>query len=177
MMAALSLPMGLLAAALLLAGAAAQVPLPASMSSGSGVRQLGAELAFTVSSGDSEDLQAAVARYRSLIYAHGAPTSSRSSSHDAAASPLTTVEIAIKQIVKAMELGTDESYSLSVPAAGAVSIEANTTIGAYRALETLSQLVEFDFDAGSYAIGGIPRIIADRPRFAWRGLMIDTSRQ
>jgi N-acetyl-beta-hexosaminidase len=150
------------------------VPLPASASSGASTRPLAAALRFTVSGGHgSADLQAAIGRYRALIYAHGPPPSSDGES----AVAITTVDIAVKQAVRAMELRTDESYSLRVPATGSVTIAANTTVGAYRALETLSQLVEYDFDhGGSYSIRGAPWTIDDRPRFPWRGLMIDTSR-
>jgi hexosaminidase len=45
-----------------------------------------------------------------------------------------------------------------------------------RALETFSQLVAFDFDAGIYSIRQTPISVQDAPRFPHRGLMIDTSR-
>ena len=48
--------------------------------------------------------------------------------------------------------------------------------GALRALETFSQLVTFDFDRGAYVVPGVPWRIHDAPRFAHRGLMIDTAR-
>ena len=62
-------------------------------------------------------------------------------------------------------------------AAAVALIEAETIFGAYHALETFSQLVRFDFDAGAYTITGrVPLAIRDRPRFGWRELMLDTSR-
>ncbi len=45
-----------------------------------------------------------------------------------------------------------------------------------RGLETLSQLVQFDFDQGIYSIRNAPWTITDQPRFAHRGLMLDSSR-
>lgn len=66
----------------------------------------------------------------------------------------------------------DESYSLDVGAGGCV-LRAATDIGALRGLSTLVQLV------GGGAAGGwsLPLVsIHDRPRFAWRGLMIDVAR-
>ena len=65
----------------------------------------------------------------------------------------------------------DESYVLEVRPSGA-TLEAPTTVGALRGLETVLQLVEAD-SAGWW----IPAVrIADRPRFAWRGLLIDVGR-
>jgi len=71
----------------------------------------------------------------------------------------------------AVSIGVDESYQLKVTDRQAV-IEAGTTIGAIRALETMLQLETADTN-GFY----FPLVtITDHPRFAWRGLMIDVSR-
>lgn len=66
-----------------------------------------------------------------------------------------------------IELGMDESYHLSV-GKQQITIDANTTVGAIRALETLLQLIASD-DNGYY-FNGIN--IKDEPRFSWRGLLI-----
>jgi len=74
---------------------------------------------------------------------------------------------------------TDESYTLEIPAGSAATATATakTVYGALRALETFSQLVSFDFDSNSYVLtGGVPYSIEDAPRFAHRGLMVDTAR-
>jgi hexosaminidase len=68
-------------------------------------------------------------------------------------------------------LGEDESYALDVSADGA-RIHAATVDGAMHGLETLSQLVAPA--AIGFALPGIH--IEDRPRFPWRGLMLDVSR-
>ncbi len=69
------------------------------------------------------------------------------------------------------KLGDDESYSLVITSQGA-TLKANTVAGVLRGLETLLQLVTGD-PAGYF----LPAVsIQDRPRFAWRGLMIDVSR-
>jgi len=65
-------------------------------------------------------------------------------------------------------LDTDESYHLTV-AAPRIQISAPTVFGAIYALESLSQLVE-----SGTTIDGTS--IADKPRFAFRAIMIDTSR-
>jgi hexosaminidase len=68
-------------------------------------------------------------------------------------------------------INEDESYSVVVTASGA-EIDAATDVGAMRGLETLAQLVQ---PAPSGYI--IPAVtIHDRPRFRWRGLMIDCGR-
>jgi hexosaminidase len=65
----------------------------------------------------------------------------------------------------------DESYALEVTDKQAV-LKAPTTVGALRGLETFLQLVEGDRE-GFY----VPAVsIKDRPRFPWRGLLIDVAR-
>jgi hexosaminidase len=69
---------------------------------------------------------------------------------------------------------------LTVPAgAGAenvATLTANTTWGALRGLETLSQLVEWRDETGFYELRMAPWSIVDRPRFPYRGALIDTAR-
>ena len=69
------------------------------------------------------------------------------------------------------KLGDDESYALEISDRQA-KITAPTTVGAMRGLETFLQLLEGDKD-GFY----FPAVsINDKPRFVWRGLMIDSAR-
>ena len=69
------------------------------------------------------------------------------------------------------KLGEDESYSLEITPQHAM-LKANTNTGAQRGMETVLQLVSADQN-GYY----FPALnIQDKPRFAWRGLMIDVSR-
>jgi hexosaminidase len=68
-------------------------------------------------------------------------------------------------------LGEDESHRLEVTAKGA-RLTARTSLGALRGLETFLQLARRD---GSGIV--VPAVtIEDRPRFAWRGLLIDACR-
>ncbi len=69
------------------------------------------------------------------------------------------------------ELNVDESYSLTVTPER-VAIEAPTDIGVLRGLETLLQLLSTD--AGGYSFPCVE--IQDKPRFVWRGLLIDAGR-
>ncbi len=69
------------------------------------------------------------------------------------------------------KLGDDEAYNLEINEKQA-KLTAATTVGAMRGLETLLQLLERDKD-GLY----FPAVsINDKPRFNWRGLMIDSAR-
>ena len=69
------------------------------------------------------------------------------------------------------KLGDDESYHLRINGSGA-RLKANTGYGAMRGLETLLQLLNRD-KSGFY----FPAVtIKDKPRFPWRGLLIDVAR-
>jgi hexosaminidase len=68
-------------------------------------------------------------------------------------------------------LEEDESYSLEVSPQQA-ALRAQTTVGVIRGLETFLQLLDGDRDG--YFIPAVS--IEDRPRFGWRGLMLDVAR-
>ncbi len=69
------------------------------------------------------------------------------------------------------QLGDDESYKLEI-GNNQAKISAPNAVGAMRGLETFLQLLEGD-QSGFY----FPAVsIDDKPRFAWRGLMIDSAR-
>ncbi len=70
-----------------------------------------------------------------------------------------------------MEIGMDESYRIQV-SKNKITLEAVTTIGALRGMQTIIQLLSND-ESGFY----MPLVnIEDAPKFAWRGLMIDVCR-
>lgn len=71
------------------------------------------------------------------------------------------------------EMGIDESYSLKVTEQNIV-LDAATTQGALHGLQTILQLVDKDKDDGKFYLPVVA--INDRPRFKWRGLMIDVAR-
>jgi hexosaminidase len=69
------------------------------------------------------------------------------------------------------KLGDDESYILEISDHQA-RLTASTTVGAMRGIETFLQLLEADNDGFFF-----PAVsIADKPRFPWRGLLIDSGR-
>lgn len=69
------------------------------------------------------------------------------------------------------KLGEDESYSLKVDSSHA-ELHAATTLGAMRGLQTFLQLVTIT--PQGFALPSVT--IEDKPRFPWRGLMIDSGR-
>lgn len=69
-------------------------------------------------------------------------------------------------------LGEDESYTLVITDGQAV-LRAPTTTGALRGLQTVIQLVRQE--GGGFVLPAVT--INDRPRFPWRGLMVDVSRR
>ncbi|HEX8367866.1 MAG TPA: family 20 glycosylhydrolase [Pyrinomonadaceae bacterium] len=69
------------------------------------------------------------------------------------------------------KLGDDESYNLEI-SENQAKLTAPTTVGAMRGLETFLQLLEGDKNGFYFAAVSI----SDRPRFPWRGLMIDSAR-
>ena len=69
------------------------------------------------------------------------------------------------------QLGEDESYHLEVAPTG-VSLTAPNPLGVLHGLQTFLQLVH-STPAG-FAVGAVT--IDDKPRFPWRGLMIDSGR-
>jgi hexosaminidase len=69
------------------------------------------------------------------------------------------------------KLGEDESYELTVTDSAA-TLNAPSTLGAIRGLQTLLQLVQIT--PTGFAAPAV--MIKDQPRFPWRGTLIDVSR-
>ncbi len=143
--------------------AASVIPMPSQMTSGEG--QLIVDSGFNISFDGHQDrlVTAAVDRFLARISRQTAiPMREKRVSlviHYTAAGPAYA------------KLGEDESYQLKVSPSGA-KLTAPTTTGVLRGLETLAQLIQ----AGPQGFA-IPAVtIADKPRFPWRGLMLDVAR-
>ena len=87
----------------------------------------------------------------------------------------TTLTISIDDPSAELNLEADESYILTV-SESTIEITSPTQLGYYHALQTLSQLVEFDYDSEAYSIPNTPLTITDSPRFAHRGILVDSAR-
>jgi hexosaminidase len=70
-----------------------------------------------------------------------------------------------------VDVNMDETYTLKI-FSDAVTLNAQTDIGAIRGLETFLQLL----DAGKEGYFFTNTEIKDQPRFRWRGLMLDVAR-
>lgn len=83
-----------------------------------------------------------------------------------------TIRIIIEQAVDPKPLpDSDESYRLDVTEQG-VTLNAHSRFGAMRGMETLLQLIQNDSQNSA-----IPLVsISDKPRFPWRGVLIDSAR-
>ena len=73
--------------------------------------------------------------------------------------------------MKIQGLEEDESYTLETNSQQAV-LHAHTVVGTIRGLESLVQLLDADRDGFFFPLVHIE----DRPRFPWRGLLLDVSR-
>ena len=145
------------------------MPRPASVTVSSG--QLKLDASFTVATDGPSDarLEHAIVRMQQrirnrtgLVLPLGAAPTGQTA----------TLTVRVKQAGATYpKFGEDESYALQIDANHA-TLQANTTVGALRGMQTLSQLVTGDSN-GYY----LPLVsIHDKPRFGWRGLMIDVGR-
>lgn len=143
------------------------MPLPSQVQVGDG--QLVIDPAFTVSINGTNDprLQRAVDRFLAQLRRQTGMLPL-----DFKIGESGRLAIHADQAAKAVpELGEDESYSLEVTPSGA-KLNAPTTLGVLRGLQTFLQLVENA--SGGFAVPAVT--IHDAPRFGWRGLMIDSGR-
>ena len=149
-------------------------PHPKQFSAGKENISVAAGAAFSVTAAtSSKDLVGAFRRFRENAFPHPTPNASLTSG---AGAGLSGVKVNVVDTSGKLQLETDESYTLSVPASGEATISAKTVFGAMHALETLSQLIVFNFDTQSYGIAHAPWSIDDAPRFHHREVLVDTSR-
>ncbi len=137
-------------------GPLALLPQPAEVHVGSGTFTLGSKAALSC---DAE-----LERERTPL-----ATAIQASTGLDLATARTSATLRLQHVAARSDLG-DEGYALHVTPAG-VTIEAATPAGAFYGVQTLRQLLP------THAPWAIPCVdITDRPRFAWRGFMLDVSR-
>ena len=144
------------------------MPLPASSRPGSG--QFVIDQSFSVSLTGHKDkrVERGIQRFlQQLSRQTGMPFVNKSAESSRGGLTIRT-EHGSKQV---QELGEDESYDLQVTSSGA-QLSAPSPLGVLHGLQTFLQLVKTS--STGFAVPEIA--IQDRPRFAWRGLMIDVAR-
>jgi hexosaminidase len=143
------------------------MPWPARIEQREGFLKLDQLPRFEVKGGD-ERVQYAIAHFRRQLDAE-TKLSSRSSVNNSTA-PLLVIRCDTPG-QKLQALGEDESYSLLVDESK-IELTAGTPLGVLRGVETLLQLIQKD--KHDWIIPAVR--VEDRPRFPWRGLMVDVSR-
>jgi hexosaminidase len=145
------------------------MPMPAQISVGEGKLVLDAGFRVALTGYQEPRIQKAVDRFlQRLQQQTGIPLSDEILSDEARA----TFTINCRAAGEAIQsFKADESYNLETTLQKA-RLSASSPIGILRGLETFLQLVDLDDESF-----GIPVVkIDDRPRFVWRGLLIDVSR-
>jgi hexosaminidase len=141
------------------------MPLPASVQVGDGRFVLDQSFAIDVRGPEDLRVQHAVERFRETITRRGHAFGGDS------AAKANFIITCVGEGEKIQKVGEDESYRLEINAAE-VHLDAATPLGIIHGLQTFSQLVT----AGPDGLSTPAAIIEDRPRFPWRGLLIDVSR-
>ncbi|KAL1562201.1 Beta-hexosaminidase 1 [Salvia divinorum] len=155
-------------------------PLPSQYNSGNQTLTVNPNLTLFTSGngGSSRIVSQAFERYKRIIFEHA----SLKLPIDGVDYDLNKLTILVCSDNEELQLGVDESYNLLVAASdahsviGEITIEANSVYGALHGLETLSQLCAFDYGTKTVKLYNAPWYIQDKPRFEYRGLLLDTSR-
>ena len=144
------------------------MPLPATAQLGSGSLRVDSSFTVALAGYQEPRLDRAVGRFLRQLAVQTALPIAQKPAKGATATLVIQTDHAGKEI---QELGEDESYTLEVAATGA-KLTAPTPLGSMHGLQTFLQLV--DISPGGFAAPAIT--IQDKPRFPWRGLMIDSAR-
>jgi hexosaminidase len=144
------------------------MPAPSRVQIGSGRLSVDSSFGAGLTGYTEPRLDRAVERFlRQLSRQTGIPLAAKPSASSKAVLMIHT-DHASKEI---QEVGEDESYILEVSATGA-KLSALTPLGTLHGLQTFLQLVDVSPDG--FAAPAVT--INDKPRFPWRGLMIDSAR-
>ncbi len=145
------------------------MPMPTDVRIGTGQLLINSSFSVGISGRSDPQVQRAVELFlQNLRRQTGMPSLDMKVTDASAAKLVVNSEHASRN---AQELGEDESYSLEIKNSGA-ELQAGTPLGIMHGLQTYLQLVQVSPDGFS-----VPAVvIRDKPRFPWRGLMIDVSR-
>ncbi|KAH9600223.1 Glycoside hydrolase family 20 [Trypanosoma melophagium] len=88
---------------------------------------------------------------------------------------VSVVAVCVRNVSVPLQLGVSEAYRLSASVDG-IMVECEEIYGCYHGLETLSQLISFNYSSRQYELHHAPWRVDDFPRFSHRGVLVDTSR-
>jgi len=144
------------------------MPMPSSVQAATGRLRLDSSFSAALTGYTEPRLERGVERFLQQLARQTAIPLNSKPAKSGQATLIVRTDHSSKEI---QEVGEDESYSLEVTPAGARLI-APTPLGTLHGLQTFLQLVDISSDG--FAAPAVT--IQDRPRFAWRGLMIDSAR-
>jgi len=139
-------------------------PLPKSYTSGDQTLDISPHL-FQDVVVESKILQRALSRYDELIFSKGKEANG----------PTSEFNLGIEDWTETLSQETDENYTLQISSSG-ISLKSHGIFGAMRGLETLSQMIVYNFDDEKFRIKNCPWLVVDEPTFVHRGFMMDTAR-
>ena len=144
------------------------MPMPTSVQSGVGRMPVDQSFSVAITGFRDAMLEHGIHRFvAELSRETGMPFTQKAFS-----SPKPTLLIdAVRDSDRVQKLGEDESYELAISQSGA-KLTAPTSLGVLHGLQTFLQLVETT--ANGFSVPVVT--IEDRPRFAWRGLLVDVGR-
>jgi len=144
------------------------MPMPASVQTGAGSLKVDSSFSVALTGYTEPRLERGAERFLRQLSRQTALLLSTQPTKSAQATLVIRTIHASKEV---QEVGEDESYVLEITSAGA-KLTAPTPLGTLHGLQTFLQLVDVSSDGFS-----APAVtINDRPRFPWRGLLIDSSR-
>ncbi len=144
------------------------IPLPANVQSGAGSLKVDSTFSVGFTGYTEPRLERAGERFLRQLARQTGLLLALKPSKTAKATLVIQTDRAGKEI---QEVGEDESYILDVSTASA-RLRASTPLGAMHGLQTFLQLVDVAPDG--FAAPALT--IQDKPRFPWRGLMLDSAR-
>jgi hexosaminidase len=144
------------------------IPVPSSVQAGKGSLRVDSSFSVALAGYTEPRLELGVERFLQQLASQTSIPLNLKPAQSGRATLVIRTDHASREI---QEVGEDESYSLEVIAAGA-KLTAPTPLGTLHGLQTFLQLVDVSSDGFA-----APEVtIQDRPRFPWRGLMIDSAR-
>jgi hexosaminidase len=141
------------------------MPLPAAIELREGRFMIGPSFSIEVRAQGDARVQHAVERFRQAIARRGHEMG------DTQAGKANFIITCASEGENIQKLGEDESYRLEITPAE-VHLDAPNPLGVIHGLQTFLQLATSGPDGLSTPVA----VIEDRPRFPWRGLLIDVSR-